>query len=177
MSEFSDSYHLKTDNMQDGIKLLQKAGKRGFVFAESNGWVTLVAEGESFMPNESLISANTGILLHFINAEDHGWGFTIYNGNRQISGYECFWEEDLTIDDSELDIKVIGKIIECGDEKIKDIKDILYVQDIEEAAEKNVAESFAKLIGLKYHEWVSYNYVSNEPEVYKEQCGGLIQVQ
>jgi len=176
MSQFSESYHLKTKDMQDGIMLLQKAGKRGFVFSESNGWVTLVAEGEAFMPNEGLINSNTGILLHFMNAEDHGWGFTLYDGNKQISQYSCFWEEDLIIEDSDLNIKALGEIIEHKNEKIKDIKDILYIQEIEEVFEKNVAKAFADLIGVTYHEWVSYDYVSNETEAYKDQCPGLVEV-
>lgn len=177
MSQFSNSYHLKTKNVQDGVKLLQDTGKKGFVFSESKGWVTVVAEGEPFIANESIIGANTGILLHFINAEDFGWGFTIFNADRKVSHYSCFWEEDLTIDDSELNMKAFDEIIEDTDQKLKEIKDILYIQGIEEAFEKNVAEAFVDLIGVKYHNWISYDYVSNDIKVYKEQCPDLIEVE
>lgn len=50
MSEFSDSYHLRSNNQQDGVDLLRAAGLRGYVFPPENGWVTVVAEGEEFDP-------------------------------------------------------------------------------------------------------------------------------
>lgn len=174
MSQFSDSYHLKTKNIQDGIMLLQNAKKRGYVFSPLNGWVTIVAEGEPFIANESIINSNIGILLHFINAEDHGWGFTLFDSDKQISHYSCFWEDELAIDDSELNIKVFDEFIGHEDQKLKKIKDVLYIQGIEEAFEKNVAKTFVDLIGITYHEWVSYDYVSNELEFYKQQCPGLV---
>ena len=176
MSEFSESYHLKSKNPQDAVLLLQKANKKGYVFNESDGWVSFVVEGDAFIPNQSLISSNEGILFHFINAEDHGWEFTIYDKDKQISHYSCFWEEDISIDSSALNIEVISEILQWENEKTKDIKDILFVQDINEAFEKNVASSFAELMGLKNYEWISYDYVSGDTDSYTEQCPGIIEV-
>ncbi|EBK2060064.1 hypothetical protein AAL85_25075, partial [Salmonella enterica subsp. enterica serovar Typhi] len=73
MSEFSESYYLFSLDQNDGIKLLKKAWLRGFVYPSSYNWVTIVPSGRSFQPNKRLINKNKGVLVHLINAEDHGW--------------------------------------------------------------------------------------------------------
>ena len=97
MSEFSESYHLKTSETEHGIELLSRAGLRGFVFPATNGWVTVLPEGEPFAPNEPLIKASTGTLFYFGNAEDHGWWFAVYVDANPIASYTCSWEDSIQV--------------------------------------------------------------------------------
>ena len=52
MSEFSESYHLRSERAQDAIDILKSAGKKGYVYEPINGWVTFLPEGGVFEPDE-----------------------------------------------------------------------------------------------------------------------------
>lgn len=73
--------------------------------------VALVAEGSDLIPNEKLIEANCGTLIQFVNAEAHGWYFSVYENNKRVCHYECLWSEDIEINDEELDYDVLMKLI------------------------------------------------------------------
>ena len=75
MSEFSESYHLRSDRMEDAVELLQRAKLRGYVYQPVNGWVTFLAQDGVFEPDEKIVAAATKPLLHYVSAEDHGWSF------------------------------------------------------------------------------------------------------
>ena len=101
MSEFSDCYYLRSDNQLDGVDLLRRAKLQGFVYPSENHWVTILPEGPMFAPNENLIKANTAILLHYCYAEDHGWDASLYDASLEIFSYECVWDDDWEVDDSD----------------------------------------------------------------------------
>jgi hypothetical protein len=179
MSEFSESYHLQTSNIQDGIDLLKRASLKGFVYPASNNWVTLLPEGSSFQPNNKLIQANQGLLLHYINAEDHGWAFNIYEGIIQTSHYECTWEEDITIDQQDLNPEKVQSIISSNQQLQQPITtieliDLLTPEDLEQLFETTPAEQFAQLVGLENYEWVSYDYVQSEHDPEKFNDNGIV---
>lgn len=178
MSEFSDSYHLKTANPTEAVELLKRSGLKGYVFPESNGWVTLVAEGSEFDPNEQLIAANKGIILHYACAEDHGWFFSIYQGDKRVSHYECIWEEELEVNDTELNKDLLIKLIEepTGKVNLEEIEAFLHPEEIEEIFENPVYNRFAEEIGLQYFEWLSYSYYEDVYESGDEIFEGVIVV-
>ncbi|MGL5437640.1 MAG: hypothetical protein ACRDBO_20010 [Lachnospiraceae bacterium] len=96
MSQFSTSYHLLTSNQQDAVKLLKSANLHGYVFPEKNGIVTFVIKQEQmseFSCCEQLLMHNTKPLVFFINAEDHGWSYEIYDKNEYIAGYSSSFNE------------------------------------------------------------------------------------
>ncbi|WP_426446116.1 hypothetical protein ACP26L_21165 [Paenibacillus sp. S-38] len=74
MSEFSGSYHLRTNDREAAVSLLQNSENHGFIFPEGNGWVSFVVTGPPFDINDEVINWNPGILLHYIYAEDQGGG-------------------------------------------------------------------------------------------------------
>lgn len=167
MSEFSDSYHLLTNDPQSGQALLQRAGLEGFVFAPTNGWVTLVADGIVFRPNQELIQANEGILLHLVSAEDYGWYFSVYQGIKLVSHFECYWEEDLYVHDQELDLPLLKELIRT---KIKpttegwmeELDQLLYPREFDYA--HNPATTFTNLLGVQNIDWVAYSCVREDYE-------------
>jgi len=164
MSEFSESYHLRATSRKDAVALLQTAALAGFVFPSLDGWVTLVAEGEAFRPNEDLIAANSGTLVHWVFGEDHGWEFAVYRGRRKLSQYSCSWEEEIVVEgklshtqlEKDLGIPVPLLAGEAGAR-------VLYPRSIEEArTERPAAYAFAQALGLTNYRWLSYDYLASD---------------
>lgn len=90
MSQFSASYHLITSNQQDVVNLLKSANLHGYVFPEKDGIVTFVVKREGmseFNCCEQLLEYNIKPLVFFVNAEDHGWSYEIYDKNESIASY------------------------------------------------------------------------------------------
>jgi hypothetical protein len=165
MSEFSESYHLKADTTHAGVSLLQRAGLSGFVFSASNGWVTVLPEGEPFSPNAALISANDSILLYYMNAEDHGWAFAVYVNAAPQASYSCAWDESIQVQQP-LDIArfetVVGPVLSpLGAEKLRTVFE---PRNFEELFETAPAYAFAEAVGLKNFEWISFEYLMTDKE-------------
>ncbi|MCK8487534.1 hypothetical protein M0651_10155 [Paenibacillus sp. MBLB2552] len=178
MSEFSESYHLFSIDQNEGIKLLKKAWLRGFVYPSSYNWVTIVPSGRSFQPNKRLINKNKGVLVHLINAEDHGWSISIYDGRKRTFHYECNWEEEIDINQDEYNRERFVDLVNSNPYQQKtvtplDITKVFYVSDFEELFERNPVQQVAELLGFENYEWISYEYSLREakenPEGFKNK--------
>jgi len=185
MSEFSCCYHLKSESIDDCIRLIRKAHVTGFVFPARENWVSFVVNEPDFIFSKKLIEANDGILLNFINAEDHGWSFEIFSQKTRLCKFECTYSGDEEVADycdfnesSFDDIDDFSRYFPCiySHEKCVDnwdgmfSKDQLYVLDSAfrmnnktPPMERITANDFASGIGLYFYDWVSYNYISFDP--------------
>ena len=178
MSEFSESYHLRAESTEAGIELLRRAGPRGFILPALNGWVTVLPEGDPFVPNEALISANTGTLFYYASAEDHGWWFALYVNDTPVASYSCTWEDSIQIHQS-LDIaafeKTLGPVLSAlGDEETRKI---LSPNDIEEVFEQTPSYALAKAVGLTNYEWLSFHYLMTDKERGENNFEGVVFVE
>ncbi len=54
MSQFSVSFHLKTDNPQEVVDLLKGCGLKGYVFPSVNNWTMFVCEEENLERNQKV---------------------------------------------------------------------------------------------------------------------------
>jgi hypothetical protein len=167
MSEFSESYHLFSNEQKDGIELLKRSLLRGFVYPDSNNWVTIIPSGRIFQVNRRLINSNRSVLIHLINAEDHGWSLSIYDGKKRTFHYECTWEEDIEINQDEYHRDRLVELINSNPHKNRsitplDITRIFYVSDLEELFEREPVTEIAELLRLDNYEWISYDYVQRE---------------
>jgi len=167
VSEFSDSYHLMTDNCQAAEALLKRAGVEGYVFPAVKGWSALVAEGFAFRPNFQLIEANEGILLHLVSAQEYGWYFSLYQGPDQLAHYECYWENELYIHDAEFDFAKVKEVlsgqIEIAPEAAEEeYRKIFYPQELDYTC--NPVTRLANLLGLKHVDWVAFSCVQEDQE-------------
>lgn len=161
MSEFSDSYHLKTDNLDDGIALLQRAELDGYVYSPQGGWVTILPEGPLFEPNEKLISANTGILVHYVYGEDYAWGMELYRGTHLVTCHQTEWEPDLytpyVLDPVAIDA-ILGTALSDIDE---DSANRLFTPStMDDILTEMPPYFFAKEIGLSNFKWVAFDYLA-----------------
>src|SRR5436309_3455455 len=100
MSEFTESYNLRSERHDDACALLRQLGISGYVYPPGSGWVTFVTEGGNFEPDQRIVSAARQPLLHYVSAEDHGWSFTLFDGGEVVSAYRCDWTDDIPFDDS-----------------------------------------------------------------------------
>ncbi len=74
MSEFSDSYHLRTADPADVARLLRAARRYGAVLPTSTAFVPFLVDGasEAGAPIDDVVKHNPGVLVHYTYAEDHG---------------------------------------------------------------------------------------------------------
>ncbi|PUA39778.1 hypothetical protein C8Z91_07645 [Paenibacillus elgii] len=160
MSEFSESYHLKTKNQEDVVELLKKAEKKGYVFEEANGWVTFVCNGNQFQVDEGIVSHNPGVLLHYIYAGDYCWELKIFKKNELVFDYKCEWTDEIHIEKNIYDINVIKELVLDPEVSLDDIEAI-FINEDEDAifGEIPPAHQFSDLIGLVNVEWVSFDYL------------------
>ncbi len=165
MSEFSDSYHLRSNDAAEGVSLLHRAGIGGFVLPSANGWVTVLPEGMPFEPNEQLIAANTGVLLHYIFGEDHAWGIELYAAGELITKQEVSWDPDLevvhTLSLAEFDSAAATTLTGLSE---ADRSRLLTPTSHEDIFEFKPAYFFAQAIGLTNFNWLSFEYMSRDQE-------------
>ena len=166
MSEFSESHHLRTDDQAEAVELLERARRSGWVFPPANGWTMIVVDapfdGE---PDPTLVAANEGLLLHYVNAEDHGWGFSVFDGTDAVSTYEIEWTDEVDVDDEELDLDALrARLPHVADEQWQAIERELGEPD-EDAlvALVNPGHRVAAALGLAQVEWVSGPYLASDP--------------
>jgi hypothetical protein len=163
MSEFSESYHLRSERAEDAIELLRSAKRKGFVYEPANGWVTFVAEDANFEPDKRIVSAARQPLLHFVSAEDHGWSFSLFDGGKVVCEYSCEWEEDISADDSKYSRKALEqRVPSAHGPSLDDFERRMQPQSIDDLLEAAPSRVFAEAIGLERYEWLSYEYLSGD---------------
>jgi hypothetical protein len=179
MSNWSESYHLRSDDQAAGVALLQRAGLSGFVYPPANGWVTLFAEGAPFNLNRELVKANEGALLYLWFAEDGGWGFALASGPRVVSAYACRWENGVSVSAGKLRLGALCSELAAlglpGD--LRDTLEPLLLSVTEENLFSFNAEDpapqrheFAGLLGVTNYEYFTYDALVEEAD--EEELAG-----
>lgn len=174
MSEFSESYHLRTADTNAASELLKRAGRKGYVFSAADGWVTFVAENNNFEPDPAIVAANQGLLLHYVSAEDHGWSFNLFDSTTEACRFDCRWENEVEIDPSRYapeNLARLGLEIDA-----KELQRIVSLDTIEQVFEQAPAAKFAELLRLPHYEWLSFDYVSRDRQNGDGEWPGVIEV-
>jgi hypothetical protein len=160
MSEFSESYHVRTNDTNEGVEILRRAKRKGYVFPASNGWVTFVAEKNKFEPDSDIVASNRGLLLHYVSAEDHGWSFSLFEGNQERCRFSCQWENEVEIDPSRYSPESLSALgIEIDSEKLVQI---VSIDTIDAVFDYDPSKKFAELVGLPHYEWLAFDYVARD---------------
>jgi hypothetical protein len=170
MSEFSESYHLRSERAEDAVELLRRAGHKGYVYQPTNGWVTFLADEGDFEPDERIVAAAKHPLLHYVSAEDHGWSFEMFERGEIISGYRCDWDDEIRVDDSKYSRDALLRVAPSA--QLEEFEQHLQPDDLDEMIEAEPSNVFAHGLGLEHYEWLSYDYVAADygesPEDYPE---------
>ncbi|MBP2112768.1 hypothetical protein [Paenibacillus silagei] len=159
MSEFSASYHLQTSDQQKVVELIRASNNKGFVFPESNGWVTFIVKGPAFGIRKSIVSLNPGLLVHYSYMEDHGWELSIFEKDEIISTYKCDWTDELIIQKDELDMVLLRELIMKQGNSIEDVEKAFDL--VKYVGEEPPAYFIAKKLGLSYFEWLSADNIGD----------------
>jgi hypothetical protein len=163
MSEFSESYHLRSERADDAIELLRATRRKGYVYPPVNGWVSFVADDGVFEPDERIVAAARHPLLHFVSAEDHGWSFTLFDGGKAVSAYRCDWEDDITADDSRYSREALQRLIPSAQTSLLDeLERRFRPTDFDGLLELSPSRLLAQALGLEHYDWLSYEYIASE---------------
>ncbi|HSY16964.1 MAG TPA: hypothetical protein VK815_01455 [Candidatus Acidoferrales bacterium] len=173
MSEFSESYHLRSNRMEDAVELLQRAKLRGYVYQPVNGWVTFLAQDGVFEPDQRIVDATTKPLLHYVSAEDHGWSFVLFNEGNIVCRYRCDWDDDIRFEDSEYSRAAIQQTVPSANPALLDeLEPLLQPEDFDDLFETEPSKLLARALGLEHYDWLSYEYMeadfTESPEDYPE---------
>ncbi|WP_395699469.1 hypothetical protein [Aquabacterium sp.] len=177
MSEFSESYHLRSPSRRDASSLLARAGLAGFVFPAQDGWVSFVAAGTPFQPNATLLAANEGLLLRWAYGEDHGWGFDLHGGTQRLLGYGCDWEDEIRFD-AGFDPVALERALGLALPGLRGTagRRIFAPGGFEQLFEYKPAYAFAAALGLRHYRWLSYAYLSNDAASGKPLPAGVLSI-
>lgn len=162
MSEFSEGYYLRTGSREEASALLQKAGVPGYVFPARDGWTTFAADTSPlFKFSEKLKEANEGILLHLVNAEDHGWGFDVCMGGELVCSYFCGYNEEMDAEEIYLFERSktedgFGRLMQAENGRFSILG--RYFEKEADAQEIADVSKFAEDMELYFSDWISYQY-------------------
>ena len=177
MSEFSESYHLRSERQQDAVELLRRAKLKGYVYPPASGWVTFLAEQGVFEPDRRIVGAARHPLLHYVSAEDHGWSFALYEGSKVVSGYRCEWDDDIRFDDSQYSRKALQQLVPSLQPALLDeFEKQLHPTDFDELFESDPSKLFAQALGLAHYDWLSYDYALHNIHESPKDFPGVIEV-
>lgn len=177
MSEFSESYHLRSDRTEDAVELLQRAKLRGYVYQPVNGWVTFLAQDGVFEPDEKIVAAATKPLLHYVSAEDHGWSFELFNQSEIVCRYRCDWDDEIRPDDSGYSPAVLRQFVPSANPALLDeLQPLLRPDDFDALFNGEASKVLARALGLEHYDWLSYEYMKNDFTDSPEDYPGVIEV-
>jgi hypothetical protein len=178
MSEFSESYHLRSERSEDAVELLRRAKRKGYVFQPVNGWVTFVAEKGTFEPDQLIVTAASNPLLHYVAAEDHGWSFALYDSNAAvISAYRCDWNDDIQFDDSRYSRSALEQFVPSAQPSLlDDFELLLHPKDFDELFDAEPSKQFAQAIGLEHYDWLDYEHIARDFRKSPEGHSGVTEV-
>ena len=157
MSEFSDSYHLRECTLQDGAALLARAGLHGFLFEPENGWLAVLPQGKPFELNQALLSASAPFLgLHLFFAEDHGWGFEVFQNESVLWRFEVDWNAGLRYPHPCQLGALLALAPTRAHSELQALLAALSTSNLEQALGDANAEAFAEAVGITHYRWLSY---------------------
>ncbi|MCZ8522327.1 MULTISPECIES: hypothetical protein [Paenibacillus] len=172
MSQFSNSFHLKTSDPTKAVTLLNDAQVTGYVYEEHNGWVTFAAEYKGRHIDELLSEYNPGILVHYVYLEDHMWTLTIYNKDELVFHYKADWAGSALLIEKDLfDLEFLEELVLQQGNSTSGLEPIFDFKDSPINAENPPAYLIAQRLGLSHFEYVSPDYLSNLDEEQLEEEG------
>jgi hypothetical protein len=170
MSEFSESFHFR-DTSRTAIAVLKRSTLRGLAFPPRNGWRTFVPFDREQAVGAVLSQMLAAPVLHYVYAEDHGWGFEIWQAGTRASAYWCSWPtDDLEVDESALRLEALDALSPEG-ASVGAVLDLLRARSAEWVPDQNPAYRFARILRLAWFEWVGPETVEADIGVLSRKRG------
>lgn len=120
--------------------------------------------------------SETAPLLHFSNAEDHGWSFRLLHGGRERAAFSEHhpWDplRDLLVGEDEphslptppsAEELIYFRLLDLPPETVDHLAALLAgAPDCIDQSPGGRVEAFKRLLGIADMEWISYRYLSRE---------------
>jgi hypothetical protein len=176
MSEFSISFHIRLDSIQDVEARLLNAGLNGLIFGPANGWMTFVPYGGANpfeYANIDWFAENLGKLigctvLGYCFGEDHGWMFSMARADQPLVKFACWWDPTAptTIERDQFDASALEPYVSSDR-----LEPVLREFDQISAAREQPAYRFAQLLGLPAYKWLSPHLVQEDTQEFLAHGG------
>jgi hypothetical protein len=159
MSEFSDSYHIRTDDPAGVKQRLRQARLAGVIFGPSGGWLTFVPYEELAVYRRSMVGdaftvqlsqVLSATVLHYNFSEDHGWSFAVARPGEKLNRFACWWDPEPTIEREHLDL---GQLASTAN--VEALAPLLQGFDATTAHSRRPAYEFAEQLRLPAYKWLS----------------------
>ena len=154
MGEVSESYHLRSENIADGIALLQQIKVAGIVFPPQDGWVSLIVEGDLNDHIETLSAAWAKRVLHYMYAQDHAFMFNYFDKGDRVTGALATWDLELEIETEDLKHNILNLFISAPDDKTE-MQTLFKLKDVRQVMDINMAYRFAEILKLPHYQQLS----------------------
>ena len=165
MSEFSESFHLLTDDRTEAEALVRQSGLTGWTLPPSSGGWTPVVIDRDFTgePDDHLVQANTGVLVLYVCAEDHGCELTVWSGAETIGHYRAEWTEEVEVEDHLDPATVQAAIGDRVEIDAAELEAALSVAVIESSLDPaSGVRRAAAALGLGPVDWLSAAYLRHD---------------
>ena len=166
MSEFSESYHIRSDNIADGIALLQDIKLEGIVFPPTNGWVSFIVQGDLNEHIETVAKAWNKRLMHYMYAEDHAFMFNYFDLGDRVTGALATWEEELHIETEDLKYEILKMFLAEPTDDLE-LMALFSFKEVSQVYEHRMAYRFAQLMGITHYQWLGGG-IMERPDLIKE---------
>lgn len=151
MSEFSESLQLLGTGAE-GASLMRRAGVPGWV-VPGKRWTALLCATDGG-EIQRIINVNTGILLHYAYAEDHGCDVHLIRGPRRAGYLKCYFE----LESWHFDVEAFvdgGLLTEEAGARLCAYVELAHEPSaLEQLGRYLPAES----LGLEHYRWLSHAY-------------------
>ena len=180
MSEFSESYHIRTDDADaDAVKKrLRNAKVTGITFGPKNDWLTFVPYEELKDYRDAGGSHGLAVrlshllnapVLWYLHAEDHGWAFALARPRAPVCRFACWWDPAPGVERDQLELAALTSFAPR-----EAIEPLLREFDIGAAFELRPAHRFAELLGLPAYKWLSPRLASNHTNDFLDMGGAKL---
>jgi hypothetical protein len=167
VSEFSSSFHIRTNSAPKTERSLRKAKMSGLVFGPANGWLTFVpyphSEGipdvnDRIGTASAIALATEKTVLQFEYAEDHLWSFALVKPDQSTAIFACEWDQEPPAIHDDFDRSALEGIA-----AVSLIEPFLVDSRAAEDGTPH-AYGFAEKLGLPAYRWLSPGYVEKDTQ-------------
>lgn len=168
MGEFTESYYLKAELRGVAVELVLRAKLHAYVFGPKRGWVQILVDGPRVVPNEQLLAANEGILLHYVFSEHYGACLEIYQRNEAVFRFGLGEEGQAVDQKTDRDVIRVGEILQLSAAQVADIQSLLAGKE-PPLSRMSPAFTLATILGSGKLEWFDYSSFGRHSAI--EQVG------
>jgi hypothetical protein len=171
VSEFSESYHFRSDEPDAVVRRLREARFGGVVFPPRGGWLTFVPyAGGNSMPMTGgasyRLSRAAGVpLLWYFYAQDHGWGFKLLRPGQPEMSFESWWDPASSRVATGLELAAFAPLA-GGAPLVAELDRLIGSAD---QSDGRSAFGFAAALGLPAYRWLSPDYVTSDTGSFLKQ--------